>query len=107
MATDKNVKVTPYWHTPNYERNYERNCYSEYTCECCGRKLNPKTMKQVQLLTSGEWTDETKEVDSTPQRELKYEAEGQGFFYIGPDCYKEIMRRIANSQETRFVRVLD
>ena len=101
---DKTVKVCDFEQTPDYERNYERNCCADYVCECCGKKLNPKTMKQVQLLTSGEWTDETLEVPSNNPD--GYEADGQGLFYVGPDCYKNIMRRIALSGETRDVRVI-
>ena len=105
METEiREVKVADLQRTPDYERNYERYCCSEYTCECCGRKLNPKTMKQVQMLTSGEWTDEQKEVDTMHHEEM--EADGQGFFYVGPDCYKDIMRRISTSGETRRVMVI-
>ena len=103
---DRTIKVVDFMQTPDYDRNYERSCYAEYTCECCGRKLNPKTMKQVQLLTSGEWTDETLEVETCPMDRDRYEAEGQGFFYVGPDCYRDIMRRISKSQETRLVSVI-
>ena len=103
--TEKVVNVTRIQRTPDYERNYERNRSAEYTCECCGRKLNPKTMKQVQMLTSAEWTDEQKEVDTNTHEEM--EANGQGFFYVGPDCYREIMKQIRTSGETHRVLVIE
>lgn len=89
------IRVTDFFRTSNYESNYERNCYNEYVCECCGRKLNPKTMKQVQILESGHWTDEQREV-------AKIEGGGhsQGYFFVGSDCYKEIMRRIEAGGKT-------
>lgn len=99
---EKTIKVTDYYHTPDYERNYDKYCYEEYTCECCGRKLNPATMKQVQMLETGHWTDEQAEV-------LKIHNAGgcssQGFFYIGPKCYKEIMKRVKESNETLTVEI--
>ena len=101
---DRNVKVVDIERTPNYDSNYDRNCDAEYICECCGKKLNPKTMKQVQMLTTGEWTDETLEVPA--HNPDNYDADGQGFFYIGPDCYKGIMARLAQSMTTRKVRVI-
>lgn len=91
------INITEYYHTPQYERNYERNCYEEYVCECCGKKLNPKTMKQVQMLETGHWTDEQREVVSI---EGDKGVHSQGFFYVGSDCYKEIMRRIREGGET-------
>lgn len=101
---DRNVKVVEIERTPNYDSNYDRNCDAEYICECCGKKLNPKTMKQVQMLNTGEWTDEQKEI---PCEYCEgYDADGQGFFYVGPDCYKGIMVRLAQSMTTRKVRVI-
>lgn len=97
----KTIKVTPFWQTDDYDRNYDRSAYAEYTCECCGRKLNPKTMKQVQLLECGYWTDEQEEVKET----LDDCGRSQGFFYIGPKCYAEIRRRIAASNETKLVEI--
>ena len=98
----KTIKVTEYYHTPDYERNYEKSCYEDYICECCGRKLNPKTMKQIQMLESGHWTDEIQEVKSI---EGDAGIHSQGFFYIGPKCYKEIMGRIKNGGETLSVEI--
>ena len=105
---DKEVRVCEFWQTDDYDKNYDRSCDhdAEYICECCGRKLNPKTMKQVQMLTSGDWTDETLEVPASGSDRDKYDADGQGFFYIGPKCYKEIMKRIHESNITRKVRVI-
>ena len=89
------IRVTPYFQTANYENNYSKNCFADYICECCGKKLNPKTMKQIQMLESGHWTDEEREV-------VRIEGGGhsQGYFYVGADCYKEIMRRIEAGGET-------
>ena len=36
------IRVTDFFRTPNYESNYERNCYNEYVCECCGKKFITK-----------------------------------------------------------------
>ena len=103
-TTEKNVKVVEIERTPNYESNYDRNCYAEYICECCGKKLNPKTMKQVQMLNTGEWTDEQMEIPC--ENDERYDADGQGFFYVGPDCYRTIMARLAASRTTRKTRVI-
>lgn len=99
---EKTIKVTEYYHTPNYEAIYERNAYAEYTCECCGRKLNPNTMKQVQMLETGHWTDEQEEVLAIDGDKGIH---SQGFWYIGPACYKEIMRRINTGGETMQVTI--
>lgn len=58
----KTIQVTDFYHTEDYDKNYDRNRTGEYVCECCGRKLNPKTMKQVQMLESGHWTNEEQEI---------------------------------------------
>lgn len=97
-TTEKEIKVVKFERTPNYESNYDRNCDAEYICTCCGKKLNPKTMKQVQMLNTGEWTDE--------QMEIPCENDGQGFFEVGPDCYRTIMARLAASRTTRKTRVI-
>ena len=97
---EKTIKVTPFWRAADYEENYGRT-YSEYNCECCGRKLNPKTMKMVQLLECGYWTDEEQEV----KKVLDDFGRSQGCFYVGPKCYAEIRRRISASTETRLVEI--
>lgn len=97
---EKTINVTRFYRTDDYERNYGRS-YSEYNCECCGRKLNPKTMKMVQLLECGFWTGEQAEV----KKVLDDFGTSQGFFYVGPKCYKEIRARIAASKETRKVEI--
>ena len=97
---EKIINITDYYQTARYEDNYSRNAYAEYVCECCGKKLNPKTMKQVQMLESGHWTDEQSEV-------LAIEGGGhsQGYFFVGADCYKEIMRRIKEGGQTIQVEI--
>lgn len=104
----KTIQVTDFYHTEDYDKNYDRNRTGEYVCECCGRKLNPKTMKQVQMLESGHWTNEEQEVIRVYHPD-DVEGEGffrsQGFWYIGPKCYKEIMKRVKESGETLDVEV--
>jgi len=99
----KTIKVTPYWqddrHDLNYDRTYAGNNFEH--CEICGRRLNPKTTKLVQLLECGFWTDEQGDVKDV----LDDGGRGQGFFPVGPTCYKEIRRRIADSKETRQVEI--
>lgn len=98
----KIINITEWYQKPCYERNYERNCYEEYICECCGRKLNPNTMKQVQMLETGHWTDEQEEVLAI---EGDKGVHSQGFWHIGPSCYKEIMQRIKAGGETIEVEI--
>lgn len=97
---EKIIKVTPFYQTDDYDTNYGRS-YSEHNCECCGRKLNPKTMKWVQMLECGFWTDEQEEVKNV----LDDFGHGQGFFPVGPKCYREIRARIAESTLTRKVEI--
>lgn len=99
---EKTIKVIECYHTDDYDERIWRNGYTENTCECCGRKLNPKTMKGLQMLETGHWTDETKEV-----KECKSVGWGrsQGWFYFGPKCYKEIRARLAASTETMVVEI--
>lgn len=99
---EKTIRITEFYQTPDYDRNYERSCFEDYICECCGRKLNPKTMKQVQMLESGHWTDEQNEVIAI---EGDKGCHSQGFWYVGPKCYKEIMRRIEAGGETIKVEI--
>lgn len=98
----KTINITEWYQKPCYERNYERNCYEEYICECCGRKLNPNTMKQVQMLETGHWTDEQEEVLAI---EGDKGVHSQGFWHIGSSCYKEIMQRIKAGGETIEVEI--
>ena len=100
---EKTIKVIPCFHTDGYWDRIARNGYTENTCECCGRKLNPKTMKGVQMLTTAEYTDEEREV-----KHIVGESEGatsQGWFFFGPDCYKEIRRRLAESTSIRIAEL--
>ena len=95
LYTMEKINVTPFFRTSNYERNYEKSCYEPYVCECCGKKINPKTMKQIQMLESGHWTDEQREVQA-----IAGGGHSQGYFFVGADCYKEIMKRIQAGNET-------
>lgn len=99
---EKIINVTEYYQKPNYEANYSRNAYADYVCECCGKKLNPKTMKQVQMLESGHWTDEQAEVLAI---EGDSKIHSQGFWFVGVDCYREIMKRIKDGGETLQVTI--
>lgn len=99
---EKTIKITEYFQTADFERNYARSCFEDYICECCGRKLNPKTMKQIQMLETGHWTDETQEVKSVGGDAGIH---SQGFFTVGPKCYKEIMGRLKNGGETISVEI--
>ena len=99
----KSIKVIPCFHTDDYWDRINRNGYTENTCECCGRKLNPKTMKGVQMLTTAEYTDEVREV-----KHIVGESDGamsQGLFFFGPKCYKEIRARLAATTTTRIVEL--
>lgn len=99
---EKVIKIINVYHTPDYEERIDRIGYAGNTCECCGRRLNPKTMKGLQMLETGHWTDETAEV-----KECKSEGWGrsQGWFYIGPECYKQIRAKLAASTETMIVEI--
>lgn len=99
---EKVIKITEFYQTDKFDENYCRNAFAEYICECCGKKLNPKTMKQVQMLESGHWTDEMEEVKAI---DGDTGCHSQGFFYVGADCYKEIMRRIKEGGETIKVEI--
>lgn len=98
---EKTIKVIPVFHTDQYEERIRRNGYTENTCECCGRKLNPKTMKWIQMLETAEWTDEEMEVKNL----VGHWGRSQGCFAVGPDCYKEIRARLAASTTTRVAEV--
>lgn len=103
--TTRFIKVIDFYQTPDYERNYDKNCYNEYVCECCGRKLNPETMHGVQMLESGHWTNETEEVKTIYENGKPTGMHSQGFFYIGPKCYQKMMKRIEASNETVEVEI--
>lgn len=61
------------------------------TCECCGRKLNPKTMVWLELSThTGQWHDD---VTPCPPEE------SQGWFAFGAACARKIIRQ--RRQESR------
>lgn len=86
--------------TDDFERNYNRHCGNVEYCVCCGRKLNPKTMKRIQAIEPGEFVEpgcgdipeiHTDEINQTPM----------GWYPVGPICYKEIRRRLFLSNETR------
>lgn len=104
MAT-RFIKVTNYYQTPDYERNYDKYCYNEYVCECCGRKLNPNTMHQVQMLESGHWTNENEEVKAIIENGKPTSMGSQGYFFVGPKCYREIIRRINASDKSIEVEI--
>lgn len=97
------IKVILMFRTDNYEQNYERACDRgadfDTTCICCGRKLNPKTKKQVQALAPGYFVDIN--LKSIPERYSETEhQEPMGWYSVGPICYREIRRRLAASTET-------
>lgn len=56
------------------------------------------------MLETGHWTDEVREVVSI---EGDKGIHSQGFFYVGSDCYKEIMRRIKEGGQTIEVELID
>lgn len=94
------VKVIPMFRTDNYEQNYnsalDRGANFDTTCICCGRKLNPKTMKEVQGLAPGYFVDTT--VATIPEHITETEhIEPMGWYSVGPVCYREIRRRLAES----------
>lgn len=95
--TTKNITIIDYYQSKDFDKNYDNACCkgAEYTCEICGKKLNPNTMKGVQMITSGHWTDEEGEVISTQDG-----YESQGFFYVGTDCYKTLIKNIKTNGRT-------
>lgn len=97
------ITVIDMFHTDNYERNYDialdHGADFDTTCICCGRKLNPKTMKQIQGLAPGYFVDPT--VPDIPCRINETEhQEPMGWYSVGPICYREIRRRLAASTKT-------
>lgn len=56
------------------------------------------------MLETGHWTDEVREVVSI---EGDKGIHSQGFFYVGSDCYKEIIRRIKEGGQTIEVELID
>lgn len=96
----KFIKVIEFFQTPDYESNYDRCSDAEYICECCGRKLNPSTMKQIQMVETGHWTDEQDEIKDVIENGEPCGCHSQGFFDIGPKCYRNIMKMIHESNET-------
>ena len=78
--------------TDNYEQNYnralDRGANFDTTCICCGRKLNPATMKEVQGLAPGYFVDTT--VATIPERITETEhIEPMGWYSVGPVCYRK------------------
>lgn len=93
------ITVTQMFRTDDFERNYDRHNGNVEYCICCGRKLNPKTMKQAQALAPGYFVD-TK-LSSIPERITETEhQEPMGWYSVGPVCYREIRRRLAESTKT-------
>lgn len=101
---EKTIKVTPMYRTADFERNYDRNCGNVEYCICCGRKLNPKTMKMAQAIEPGDFVDTTigtiPEINDGPKRQVS-----MGWYPVGPICYREIRRRLAESTTTRTIEL--
>ena len=93
------------YRTNDYERNEERyrGDYVEQ-CICCGRKLNPKTMKQAQAIEPGYFVDTT--VGQIPDivNENTHQV-SMGWYPVGPICYREIRRRLSESTKTITVQM--
>lgn len=101
---EKTIKVTPMFRTDDYDRNYNRHNGGVEYCICCGRKLNPATMKQAQAIEPGEFVEIG--IGSIP--EIVNETTHQvpmGWYPVGPICYKEIRRRLAESEQTIVVNM--
>lgn len=98
------IKVIPMFRTNDFERNYGRlNGDVEY-CICCGRKLNPKTMKMAQALAPGYFVDVN--LQSIPERITETEhQEPMGWYPVGPVCYREIRRRLEKTTDTVIVEI--
>jgi hypothetical protein len=97
------IKVIDMYRTDTYERNYDialdHGADFDTTCICCGRKLNPKTMKQIQGLAPGYFVDPS--VPNIPERYSEtLHQEPMGWYSVGPICYREIRRRLAASTTT-------
>lgn len=93
------------YRTEDYYRNEERfrgEC--EEQCICCGRKLNPKTMKMAQAIAPGYFVEIG--IGSVPEiiNSEKHQ-EPMGWYPVGPICYREIRRRLAESTETVVVEM--
>lgn len=99
------INIVPFYRHPSYARNYEKNCYHDHICECCGKPLNSDSMKQIQMLESGHWTDETREVKAIYNEKGEWAGHSQGFWYIGPDCYKRIMEIVRKAGESKTIEV--
>lgn len=99
------AKIVEMFITPDYDRNYERAAYAEHTCICCGRKLNPKTMKYQQAIEPGYFIDCEEDLGCHYESKDGYRQVSMGFYEVGPKCYKEIRRRLAESTETMEVRL--
>lgn len=102
------IKVTPMLRTDDYEQNYERaverGADFDTTCICCGRKLNPKTMKQVQGIAPGYFVEIG--IGNIPEIiKPGIHQEPMGWYSVGPVCYREIRRRLAETKETITVQM--
>ena len=94
--TTKTIKLIDFYQTADHDTNYDRNCGDDVElCECCGRKLNPKTTKWVQAIEPGYMTDETQEISYIPGKQVS-----MGFYPVGPKCYREIIRMCRESNNT-------
>lgn len=91
--------------TRDYDKNEERyrgEC--EEQCICCGRKLNPKTMKMAQAIAPGYFVEIG--VGEIPEIiEPGIHQEPMGWYPVGPICYREIRRRLSESTETITVKM--
>ena len=103
MTMTKTIKVTAMYRTDDYERNYDsalgRGADFDSTCICCGRKLNPKTMKEVQAVEPGDFVEigcgNIRDIVTAERRQVS-----MGWYSVGPVCYREIRRRLAESTRT-------
>ena len=96
----KIVKTTPMFRSNDFERNYDRHCGTVDYCICCGRKLNPKTMKQAQAIEPGDFVStDCGEIPDIVNDNIHQVS--MGWYPVGPICYREIRRRLNESNETR------
>lgn len=99
----KTIKAIDMFRSDNYERNYDialdHGASFDSTCICCGRKLNPKTMKEVQAVEPGLFVEigcgTIKDIVTDDFRQVS-----MGCYPVGPICYREIRRRLAETTQT-------
>lgn len=99
------INIAPFYRHPSHARNYEKNCFHDHICECCGKPLDLNYMKRIQMLENGYWTDETREVKEIHDDKGECYGHSQGFWYIGKDCYKNIMEILNMTGEIRTIEV--